>query len=204
MYPSTVLTAASLFALSFAAPELVKKQNTAAIASSISSAYAQITFPASIAAQLTAVPASVTSALASPSGAATLYLELSSGAPPAWFLALPQEVQTYIIGLAPKFQNLVSLEAAAGVITIPGKAATGTGAVVTATPGSNTTITTAKLSTSAAATGTAKISPGSLTGSATVTGGAASATSKAGAQPTGAIAAGIMGAAGFLGLVMAL
>ncbi|KAF4636943.1 hypothetical protein G7Y89_g1143 [Cudoniella acicularis] len=202
MYPSTVLAVASVFALAVASPDLAKRQNNAALLSSISSIAAQITIPASIASDFSAVPSTVVAAVSNPTELAQIYTQIEDGQTPAWFLALPAEAQAYLISLGPKIQTLIALEASAGIIPTSGAAGTGTGAV-TSTAYSNSTVTTASLSASKATTSGVSAST-TKAATASSSGGASSSSSKAGAQPTGAIAAGVVGAAGFLGLVMAL
>lgn len=151
--------------------------------------------------RLTGVPASVTSALTNPSAVSALQSQIIQSGFPSWYTALPTDAQSYILGVAGKaatiVPEIVSLEVAAGLTTISG---VGTGTAVSTssaktTSYSNSTITT----TSKAATTSAVVVTTKASSSAVPT-----SSSKAGAAPTGVVAAGILGAVGFLGLAVAL
>lgn len=117
-----------------------------------------------------------------------------------------------MIGLGGKVASIVpeiiSLEVAAGLTTLPGAAGTGvvgTGgtASATATGKSNMTVTTATLtaSSSGKATGVTTTATNEGAGSSSAQ---ASSTSSTGAAQTNAVVAGIVGAVGFLGMALAL
>jgi hypothetical protein len=178
------------------------RSSNASILSEISSIEAEITIPASIQAQLTGVPSSVSAAFAEKTGLAQLYNSLIAS-PPAWLLTLPPAVQQYLISeVGPKIQNVASLEVAAGIITLPGAVGTGTGSSAKPTNGTGLSTGTGSATLSSGPKPTSKTTPKPTSPAATPIAGSSS--SKAGAQPTGVIAAGLFGAVGFLGVAMAL
>jgi hypothetical protein len=150
------------------------------------------------------VPTSVYAVLGDPTALAALESQFIT-APPAWFTSLPVDAQAFVISLAPKYMSIMpqilSLEVAAGLTTLPAAAATATDvaatARATATGFSNSTIVTSRGTGSA--TGTTKAATASAS-----TSKAPSTSISAGAAPTNAIAAGIVGAVGFIGLALAL
>lgn len=144
----------------------------------------------------------MSAAFAEKSGLAVLYESLIAS-PPAWFLALPQAAQQYLISqVGPKIQSIASLEVAAGIITLPGAVGTGTGGPAKPTNGTSLSTDMSSATLSSGPKPTSKATPKPTSPAATpITG---SSSSKAGAQPTGVIAAGLFGAVGFLGVAMAL
>lgn len=219
---ASLLTVAGLCAMVMAAPDKVVKRQSAnpslsSVLAEISSLYDQILPPSSIAAELTGIPASVTELLSDPSAASVYESQVIASGFPSWFTALPSDAQSYILAAPGKYATIypeiVSLQVAAGITSLGSAAGTGvsttnpSGPIVTASgsatgkSNSNTTVTTGSLS----STGTAATTKAaSSSGSATAKTSASSSSSSAGAAPTNALAAGVMGAVGFLGLALAL
>ncbi|KAF8867061.1 hypothetical protein BDZ45DRAFT_734319 [Acephala macrosclerotiorum] len=157
----------------------------------------------------TGLPSSVLAAITNPASLPGLISSLEAAATaPAWFGSLPADAQAWVLSAAGAYTSIEpeisSLAIAAGV-TGTG-AATGTSATVksaSSTGYSNTTI----ASTSKSSSSTATTQASSLTTSAAASSSSkASSSSSSGgaASPTGAVAAGVMGAVGILGLALAL
>ncbi|KAG9238619.1 hypothetical protein BJ875DRAFT_23253 [Amylocarpus encephaloides] len=219
----SVFTAASFVALAFALNNVHRRQDPVAIASSIASIAAEITdAPTSIEAELQKVPSSVQTALQNPTALAEIQSQIVNGQLPDWFSRLPPAAQSYLINLFPKIQTLIALGSQIGVSNGPYTtgsyvAATGTGSFVEPTDvsASNATVSNGTVSTGkpTVATSDTGLSGGPVTKSSAAApapstagagAGGVSSTSKAGARPTGVIAAGVFGAVGFLGLALAL
>jgi len=209
---TSILTSASFFALTLASPNLPKRQDSvdsAALASTLSSIEAEISsVPTAVQAEIEGIPSSVESAFTDPTSLAIIYSQIQAGQLPDWYSTLPPDAQSYIKGSIPKIETILSLEASAfptNVIISPqttsstgaAPTATGTGSTVAA-PG-NGSSTTAKPTASAGGSGSGS-GNSSKTGSSSSAG--SSSSSKAGAQPTGVIAAGVLGAVGFVGLAL--
>ncbi|PQE06448.1 hypothetical protein CJF32_00002413 [Rutstroemia sp. NJR-2017a WRK4] len=214
MYIS-LLSVVSLCAVVLAGPNLERRQDTSAIQASLSRISASLAPPPSIAAQLTGIPSSVQALQTNPSGINQLISQFATGTP-SWFAALPSAAQSYVLsnGLArlSAYPVISSLQA-----QLTSKPIVPTGATNSTTNGSsglkttsvtsgggNSTVTTKPL-TSTATTGSQTTSAKGNS-SATTSGAKPSSTASkaAAAQATGAIAFGLAGAAGFVGIVMAL
>jgi hypothetical protein len=203
------MTIAGLVAIAVASRNQARQAtNVSSIISEIQSLSSELTPPSSIAAELTGVPASVYSALTNPTALAALESQFVT-APPAWYTALPSDAQAWVISIAPKFVSIESqilgLEVEAGLTTLAGAAA-GTGvssSTAKATGVSNSTI--ASVSKGTTTTGATKAPTTAATTAAASSKAASSSSSSGGAaSPTGMVAAGVMGAVGFLGFALAL
>ncbi|KAE9376944.1 hypothetical protein N431DRAFT_555234 [Stipitochalara longipes BDJ] len=197
MYTS-LFALAGFLALVCASPEPVKRQNPtlSSILSQIASLEGDIIPPASILSEvITAIPATVTAVLANPSEISVLESEILASGFPGWYSSLPPDAQSWVIAIAGVaatiIPELASLQGAAASIT--GGSGTGSAPAPTSlTTGSHSNSTLSK-TTSTLATATKTSNPT-----------AQSSSSTAGAAPTNVVAAGILGAVGFLGLVVAL
>jgi hypothetical protein len=144
------------------------------------------------------IPPSVTDgAVSDPSKISVLQSQILESGFPGWWSSLAPDAQSWIIGIAgvaaTVIPEVVSIEVAAGLTTI-GKTETAPTATASSTRSrSNSTITTtSKATLTPAPTIEASSSP------------LPSKSSSAGAAPTHVAVAGILGAVGFLGLVVAL
>ncbi|KAM3071293.1 hypothetical protein ACMFMG_008883 [Clarireedia jacksonii] len=216
MYTS-LLSIASLCAVVLAGAHLERRQDISAIQASLSQISASLAPPPSIAAQLTGIPSSIQALQTNPAGINQLISEFATGTP-SWFAALPSAAQSYVVnGAAARlsaYPVISSLQAQltakpvgpTGVSNATTHASSGVKTATVTTGGGNSTVTTKKLtstatesektstkgSTSVEAKTTAEVKPTS------------SSSKGAAAHATGAIAVGLAGAAGFVGMVMAL
>lgn len=171
---------------------------------------------------LTAAPSGFVSSIVNdPSYAASFESQFSAGNSPSWFNGLPTDVRSYLHtysgfgGLATAagaIKNVQSAESGSGIHAL------GTGASgATATGGSSTTMgssasaasvmsaSSASAASMAATSATSVATTEANTATSAAAGGATSSGAKAGAaQATGAVSVGLAGAAGLLGLAMAL
>jgi hypothetical protein len=131
---------------------------------------------------MTAIPPSVIQAFANPTAASSMIAEIAQGNIPAWYSALPADVRAELSSLA---MPPTGMPTPTGSGPLP----TATAATATATATTTGTASTTETSTSSAANASA-------TSTSTSTGGAAAT--------TGAVALGFAGAAGILGLALAL
>ncbi|PMD48532.1 hypothetical protein L207DRAFT_505562 [Hyaloscypha variabilis F] len=193
MYTS-LFALAGFLAFVFASPEPVTTPNPtlSSILAQIASLEGDIIPPASILSEvITAIPATVTAVLANPSEISVLESEILASGFPGWYSSLPPDAQSWVIAIAGVaatiIPELASLQNAAASIT---------GGSTTAT----TSPTTGLPSTSTGTKASTSLAPATKTSNPT----AQSSSSTAGAAPTNVVAAGILGAVGFLGLVAAL
>ncbi|PQE11194.1 hypothetical protein CJF31_00000988 [Rutstroemia sp. NJR-2017a BVV2] len=200
--------------------------NTSAIQASLSRISASLAPPPSIAAQLTGIPSSVQALQTNPTGINQLISQFATGTP-SWFAALPSPAQSYVLSnglarlsaypvisslqaqltakpIAPTGASNTTTNGSSGLKTTTTFASSGLKTASVTSGGGNSTVTTKQL-TSTATTGSQTTS---AKGSSSVTTSGAtpssSASKAAAAQATGAIAFGLAGAAGFVGMVMAL
>ena len=165
---------------------------------------------------LTAAPSGFVSSIVNdPKYAASFESQFSAGNSPSWFNALPTDVKSYLH----TYSGFGGIATAAGAIkdvnsaesgASNGTAATATGSGST-TMGSSASAASAISASSASAASVAAMSATSIastegnTATMTAAGSATSSTAKgSGAQPTGIVAAGIVGFAGLLGLAVAI
>jgi len=228
MYIS-LLSVAGLCAVVLAGPHLERRQDISAIQASLSRISASLAPPPSIAAQLTGIPSSVQALQTNPTGINQLISQFATGTP-SWFAALPSAVQSYVLSngvarlsaypvissleaqltakpIAPTGGSNATTHASGGLKATTTFASSGLKTASVTTGGGNSTVTTKQL-TSTATTGSQTTSvKGSSSAEAKTTSGAtpsSSSSKAAAAQATGAIAVGLAGAAGFVGMVMAL
>jgi len=202
MYTS-IYAASSLLTIALAS-QLDKRQDAAAIASSLSSLSSLLVPPPSIASELTGVPSDVQAAATNPAEITSLEAEFATSIP-SWFASLPTDAKSYIINAAaveasvrPQISSLEAAAVSAGLTGAPtGLSSNGT--VVNGTTGSTTT----GSSSSGSSTGSStKTSTKGESGTSTSSGNTSS--SSGGAQSTGVVALGLAGVVGFAGLIAAL
>ncbi|PLB55238.1 hypothetical protein P170DRAFT_421824 [Aspergillus steynii IBT 23096] len=161
----------------------------------------EVDIPPSVLAVLaTAMPASFISQLADPSAISSLDKDWKTGKTPDWYSKLPDDVKDYV-------SAQVNTEATATNSVEETGSSTGKGTSVGSASATATATGTSDASSSAAqTTGTQTTGSSSASGSsAAETTGSQGATSEGGAPaPTGAMAASLAGAAGILGLAIAL
>ncbi|PMD55873.1 uncharacterized protein K444DRAFT_616951 [Hyaloscypha bicolor E] len=197
---ASLFTLAGLCALACAFPEHVKRQSPslASVLSQISSLQAELQPPPSILSELSGVPATVTAALNNPSLVSVLQSQINASGFPGWYSSLAPDAQSWVISVAgvaaTVIPEIVSLEVAASLTTLAG----GTGSATATTSSMTKSHSNSTMSTTSKATPT--LTPTTKASSSPVP----SKSSSAGAAPTNIAAAGILGAVGFLGLVVAL
>lgn len=155
----------------------------------------------------TAAPSSfISNIINDPAYASSFESAFSAGSSPSWFTALPTDVKSYLHTYT-GFVGIAS--AAAGIQSDAANATTAAGNDTASSTGaahaSGASMTT---STSGASSGSGMMSTTSSSGNPASTGSssasAAKATTGGATRPTGVIAAGFVGAAGVLGLAIAL
>jgi hypothetical protein len=150
--------------------------------------------------RLLGIPSTVTAILGNPTAVSALENQINNESGfPAWFSTLAPDAQSWVISIAGVaatiIPELVSLEIGAG-LTPSG----GTGTAPATTSAMTTSYSNSIMTTTSKATTTSAI----ITTTQGSSSAAPSSSSKAGAAPTGVIAAGVLGAVGFLGVIVAL
>ncbi|KAJ5443821.1 uncharacterized protein N7458_007693 [Penicillium daleae] len=181
-----------LAALLFSATALAAPQATGTSSDSMDAAALLASVPNSILTVIeTAVPVSFLNDIMDPSSRSSLIAQIEAGTLPAWYSSLPNSVKAWATSA------FFNAEASATDAAASGATATGSGSTASGSaPSASAAVSSAVPSASAAAS----------SNSASASSAAASATSSGGAAPvaTGGVAMSMVGAAGILGLALAL
>lgn len=172
---------------------------------------------------LTAAPSGFVSSIVNdPSYAASFESAFSAGNSPSWFNALPTDVRSYlhtysgfggVATAAGAIKNAQSEVSGSGIHALgtgtasgaSGTAATGSSSTTMGSSASAASVMSASSASAAAMSATSIATTEGNTATSAAAGGATSSSAKAGAaQATGAVAFGLAGAAGILGLAIAL
>ncbi|GLI72363.1 hypothetical protein PoHVEF18_000535 [Penicillium ochrochloron] len=195
-------------ALLFAGTALAAPQGTSTSSSSSSSGDDSIlldSVPSSILSVIaTAIPATWLADIMDPASSASIMSEIDAGTMPAWYNNLPSSVKAWATS-AYGFDVTATDSANAATTTAAGAVATATGAATTGSTTGSVESSSAAVSGAVSSAVSSATSAASKATSAAASSAHASATSTGGAPvATGGVAMSIMGAAGILGLALAL